>query len=145
MRVAFLVLMALAGCASTEPYLKQVGPLVRGDVPVIAGTLDGGPWLVEDINGGGVIDNARLEMKFADGRVSGRSGCNNFSGNWQQDGTAIVPGPFAVTRMGCSPALMEMERKFLAAIEAVRTVTFDATGAAYLRAPDGRVVKIRRD
>ncbi len=90
-------------------------------MPVIAGSLEGGPWLVEDVNGGGVIDNARLEMTFDPGdqgtsRVSGRSGCNRFSGGWQQNGATITLGPIAGTRMACAPALMELESKFLATL-----------------------------
>ena len=134
--------LALAGCE------KEVA-LVKGEMPVIAGSLEGGPWQVEDLNGGGVIDNARLEMTFDPGdqgtsRVSGVSGCNRFSGRWQQDGATIALGPLAGTRMGCVPALMELESKFLATLGAVTAVSYDATGAAFLKAPDGRVIKLRK-
>ena len=139
------MLALLTGCARIDPYLKQVKPLVRGDVPVIAGTLAGGPWLVEDINGGGVIDNARLDLTFADGRVSGRSGCNSYSGPWQERDGATLLGPIVSTQRGCAAALMMMEGKFIAVLEAARTVTFDETGAAFLKAPDGRVIRIRRE
>ncbi len=136
------VALALAGCA------KEVA-LVKGEMPVIAGSLEGGPWWVEDLNGGGVIDNARLEMTFDPGdqgtsRVSGSSGCNRFSGRWQQDGTTITLGPLAGTRIACAPALMELESKFLATLGAVTAVSYDASGAAYLKAPDGRVITLRK-
>jgi heat shock protein HslJ len=134
--------LALAGCA------KEVA-LAKGEMPVIAGSLEGGPWRVEDLNGGGVIDNARLEITFDPGdqgtsRVSGVSGCNRFSGRWQQNGTTITLGPLAGTRMACPPALMEIESKFLATLGAVTMVSYDATGAAFLKAPDGRVIKLRK-
>ncbi len=134
--------LALAGCA------KEVA-LVKGEMPVIAGSLEGGPWRVEDLNGGGVIDNARLEMTFDPGdhgtsRVAGVSGCNRFSGRWQQTGATIALGPIAGTRMACAPALMALESRFLATLGAVTMVSFDATGAAYLKAPDGRVIKLRK-
>lgn len=134
--------LALAGCA------KEVA-LVKGEMPVIAGSLEGGPWQVEDLNGGGVIDNARLEMTFDPGdqgtaQVSGVSGCNRFTGRWQQNGAAITLGPIAGTRMACVPALMELESKFLATLGAVTAVSYDATGAAFLKAPDGRVIKLRK-
>lgn len=139
MRAALPALaLLLAGCASTVS-------LVKGVEPVISGTLDGGPWLVEDINGGGVIDNARLDISFADGTMSGRSGCNRFTGSFKQDGDRFSTGPVAVTRMACPPALMDMERKFLGTLAAATMVTFDATGAAVLKAADGRRIKIRRE
>ena len=145
MRCAVLALLAVAGCASIDSHVNEGKRLVRGEEPVIAGTLAGGPWLVEDINGGGVIDAARLDLTFADGRVSGKSGCNSYGGDWQQNAATIKLGPFRVTRMACAPAVMVMEGKFLAALEAVTIVSFEKSGAALLKAPDGRVIKIRRE
>ena len=144
MRMVLMVAAALflAGCA------KEVA-LVKGEMPVIAGSLAGGQWQVEDLNGGGVIDDARLEMTFepgdqGGGRVSGVSGCNRFNGRWQQQGATVALGPLAGTRMACAQALMELEGKFLATLAAVTMVSFDATGAAFLKAPDGRVIKVRK-
>jgi heat shock protein HslJ len=54
-------------------------------------------------------------------------------------------GPLAGTMMACAPALMELEQKFLKTMEAVTTVSYDASGAALLKAPDGRVIKIRKE
>lgn len=144
-RPGWLALLLLAGCASVDPHVQEAKRLVRGDEPVVAGTLEGGPWLVEDVNGGGVIDNARLEMTFGDGRVMGKAGCNSFGGGWQQDGASLKLGPLMATRKACAPALMTLEAKLLGAVEAATKVSFDATGAATLTAPDGRRVKIRRD
>lgn len=143
---ALLILagLALAACNPTD-----TARIMKGDPPPLGGSLEGGPWLVEDVNGGGVIDNARLDLTFDPGdagtsRVAGRSGCNRFTGSWTQSGATIKLGPLAGTRMACAPALMDLEQKFLSTLEAVTTVSFDATGAALLKATDGRVVKIRR-
>lgn len=144
-RTAWAALLLLGGCASVDPHVQEAKRLVRGNEPVVAGNLEGGPWLVEDVNGGGVIDNARLEMTFGDDRVTGKAGCNNFNGAWQQDGAAVRFGPLMITRKACPPALMMLEAKLLSALEAATTVAFDATGAATLTAPDGRRVKLRRD
>lgn len=143
-----LATLVLAGCAREVDLVTGV---VKGVEPVIAGSLDGGPWLVEDLNGGGVIDNARLDLTFdrdsaaPAGRVTGRSGCNRFSGAWHQTGATVRLGPLAGTRMMCPPALMALEAKFLAALEAAVQVRFDPTGAAFLEAADGRVIKMRRE
>jgi heat shock protein HslJ len=47
--------------------------------------------------------------------------------------------------MMCEPAKMDTESKFLKTMEAVTTVSFDSTGAALLKAPDGRAIKLRRE
>jgi heat shock protein HslJ len=136
-------LLALSGCA-------KEAPMAKGQQPIVTGTLEGGPWLVEDINGGGVIDTARVDITFDPGDagtsvVYGKSACNRFRGGWEQDGATIKIGPLATTMMMCSPAQMDTEQKFRKALEAATTVSYDATGAAFLKSADGRVVKLRRE
>ena len=131
--IAIAVLALLAGCA-------KEAALVTGKQPVVAGTLDGG----------GIMDNARVDLTFDPGdqntsMVHGNSGCNRYRGSWKQDGATIKLGPLASTMMACPPALMDTEQKFLKTLEAATTVTFEATGAAILKAPDGRRLKIRRE
>lgn len=138
-----LGLLALSSCA-------KEAALVKGDLPALGGSLEGGPWLVEDINGGGVPDGVRVDATFEPGDhdtsvVFGASGCNRFRGGWKQTGATIKLGPLAGTMMMCDPAKMDTERKFLQTMEAVNTVSFDTTGAALLKAPDGRVIKLRRE
>ena len=109
-------------------------------------TLTGGTWLVEDIDGGGIIDKVRVEIGFdADGKVHGNAGCNRFNGSWTQAGHIVTLGPgLATTRMMCSPVLMSTEAKVLKVLARPLAVSFDATGAAFLKAADGGSLKIRR-
>ncbi|WP_439534638.1 META domain-containing protein [Polymorphobacter sp.] len=137
--------LLLAACAT-----KDVARVMKGDPPPLAGSLEGGPWLVEDLNGGGVMDNALIDLNFDPGdqgtsRVAGRAACNRYSGSWTQTGTTVRFGPLITTKMACAPALMDMEQKFLSTLEAVTTLSFDGTGAALLKSPDGRIIKIRRE
>jgi len=141
--IGLAALALLAGCSKAED-------MVTGKEPVLGGSLEGGPWLVEDLNGGGIIDNARIDLTFegddAGGSVVyGKSACNRYRGAWKQNGTTVKFGPLAGTMMACPPALMDLEQKFLKTMEAVTLVSFDATGAALLKAPDGRAIKIRRE
>lgn len=133
------VLIALGGCARELSVIK-------GQEQVIGGALAGGPWVVEDVNGGGVIDNARLDMIFdvTELRVSGHAGCNSFNGSFVETGAVVQFGPLMTTRKMCAPALMDLEGKLLSALQAATSVTYDATGAAMLRTPDGRRIKIRK-
>lgn len=132
--------LLLAGCAREVSVMK-------GQEQVISGSLAGGPWRVEDVNGGGVIDDARLDMSFdvTEMRVRGRGGCNSFSGAFVETGPVVKIGPLMSTRKMCAPSLMDLEAKLLSALEASTSVSYDATGAATLRTPDGRRIKIRKE
>jgi putative lipoprotein len=138
--VLLVAVLALAGCAREVSVMK-------GQEQVISGSLAGGPWRVEDVNGGGVIDDARLDMTFdvTELKVNGHSGCNSFMGPFVETGHVVQIGPLATTRKMCAPALMDLEGKLLAALQAATSVTYDATGAATLRTPDGRRIKLRKE
>ena len=143
MLVLGLVAPVLVGCT------REMA-LVKGDLPGPGGSLEGGPWLVADLNGGGVPDGVRFDASFDPGdhdtgMVSGTSGCNRFRGGWRQAGAAVKFGPLAGTMMACAPARMDTERKFLQTLEAVTIVRFDVAGAALLTAPDGRAITLRRE
>ena len=104
--------------------------------------LTGSEWLAEDIRGGGVIDNARSTIAIAaDGAVSGSGGCNRMTGRAKIDGQAIGIGPLATTRKACVPALMDQERKFLAALEATRAYRFDGAVLRFLDASGLELVR----
>lgn len=85
-----------------------------------------GRWLVEDIQGGGVIDDLQSVLELtADGQVSGTGGCNRMSGRATIDGSAIAFGPLAATKMACAEAVMDQEAKFFAALDEARSWRVD--------------------
>lgn len=78
-----------------------------------------GKWLAEDLHGGGVIDRAQTVLEIGkDGVVSGSGGCNRFTGQATISGDTISFSSLASTEMACSPALMDQEQKFHAALGA---------------------------
>jgi heat shock protein HslJ len=100
-----------------------------------------GSWLVEDIDGGGVLDSARLEINFGeDGRVSGVAGCNSFGGPFTYESGKIDVGPLLSTKMMCPPALMDMETKLLGRLEAVEQAALTDDGALELTGDGGRLL-----
>lgn len=138
MRVSKLVLVgwalvSVSGCSLMEPNSPST-PKVD---------LIGGSWVAEDIDGKGVVDDAQTTLEFGpDGKVSGRGGCNRYSGTVEVEGASIIVGQLISTKMACAPALMDQESKFLAAMQAVRTykmtpenklVLSDASGVQRLR------------
>ena len=92
------------------------------------------------------IDNVTVTLGFDDGAAFGISGCNAYRSRYVADEDALlVPGPTIGTLMMCDPERMEVERRFLAVLDAVRSTSagagtltlHDASGAALLtmRAP----------
>lgn len=73
--------------------------------------LEGTSW--RDASGG---EHAPT-IVFAEGRASGHAGCNRwFASVTHGEGVAMTFGDAGSTRMMCEPARMEVERRFLAAL-----------------------------
>ena len=107
--------------------------------------LIGGEWIVEDIDGAGIIDNSRASLKFDDeGRVTGMSSCNSYGAQYALSGEGLTIGRAAATLRACAPALMDQERKFFDALSKVSGFTIDGTGALILTGPDGARILARR-
>ncbi len=106
--------------------------------------LNAGEWLVEDINGRGVIDFLQTTLTFDDaGQISGNAGCNRYSGSYELRGNRLQLGPLAVTRKACLPAVADQEQAFLETFAASLSVEFDETGALILTSEDGKTLKAR--
>lgn len=100
--------------------------------------LQGGEWVVEDIDGGGIIDRSRVTLNFgADGRVTGRASCNNFMGEYQLTGEGLSISHPATTRKACAPSLMEQEQRVLHNLDTLQRFDIDDTGALLLHSADG--------
>lgn len=98
-----------------------------------AGRLDGVTWNVTGYNNGrqavvSPVKGSRLTLTFADGAVSGSSGCNTFRSGYGVDGAQITVQPAIVTRKACAAELMEQEQQFLAALQS--SMTFSIEGRA---------------
>ncbi|NVO07472.1 MAG: META domain-containing protein, partial [Rhodoferax sp.] len=110
-----------------------------------AATLWGSEWVVEDIDGGGMIDNSRATLNFApDGSVYGRSSCNTYRGRYSITGAGLGVSQLAGTLMACAPSLMQQEQRFNAALTQAQRFAFDANGALLLFSADQRRLLARR-
>jgi heat shock protein HslJ len=56
---------------------------------------------------------------FANGKVTGSGGCNQFGGSYTQDGDALEIGEIVSTQMACGSKADAVERAYLAALERV--------------------------
>ncbi|WP_147819837.1 META domain-containing protein [Salidesulfovibrio onnuriiensis] len=112
-----ICLLLLAACA------KKPGQLDMGSI------LDR-EWTLEYDGDKPVIDASNVTIVFKDdGKVGGRSGCNNYTGSWKLENGKLSMGPFASTRMMCPGALMEQETRFLQHLQQATSLDVDKTGA----------------
>jgi len=127
--VGLIVGATLAGCSLMEPASTST-PKVD---------LVGGAWLAEDIDGGGVIDDAQSTLQFGnDGRVTGRGGCNTYGGTVELKGAQMIISQLASTKKACVPALMDQETRFMEALQATRTYRMDEDNKLVLSDATGR-------
>lgn len=122
----FLAMLLAAGCAGGR-YLEDdpsrlVGPTWRlvafGEAAGLRPTLG----------------DAEVTIAFtADGRLAGTAGCNRYFGNYEARGEALAISQVGATRMACPPPAMEVERAYLAALDAVRAWERDTRAG---QAPD---------
>lgn len=110
-----------------------------------AALLRGAEWVVEDLNGGGIIDRSRATLNFAaDGRVFGRASCNTYNGGYVLTGEGLTLSEIVTTMMACAPALMTQESRFLDLLKNVQRFEIGADGALILHTGDQRTITARR-
>jgi Heat shock protein len=78
----------------------------------------GGTWLVEDIDGKGVVDDLQTTLEIRrDGSFGGNAGCNSYFGSLTDaDENKVAFGAAGATRKMCVPAVMDQETKFFEAL-----------------------------
>ncbi|MGP1358543.1 META domain-containing protein [Roseicyclus sp.] len=108
--------------------------------------IAGREWVVEDIDGQGIIDASRVTLLFGrEGRVAGSGGCNRWFSGYELTGEGLSFGQAGSTMMACPEALMTQERRFFEALSRVIRHDFDETGALILHTPEGPVIRARAE
>jgi heat shock protein HslJ len=101
-----------------------------------ASLLRGPEWIVEDLDGRGIVDRSRATLAFLpDGRIAGRASCNDYAGRWTLDGERLTIAGIGTTTKSCAPALANQERRFLDRLRAVAGFEIRPDGALRLRGP----------
>jgi heat shock protein HslJ len=104
-----------------------------------------GTWNVTGFNNGreavvSPLESAPLTLTFDNGRVSGRSGCNNFTGSYTAHDNNIKIGTMASTRMACAHDVMVQEQQFLKALGSVVRWNIQGNELDMHRADDQRAL-----
>ena len=113
------------------PDGRHLAGCCRVPAPSAPASLEGATWRVTALPGatlpGGSARNA-LTARFEGGRVSGFSGCNQFTGSYTVDRDKLVLGPLAGTMMACPGTAMGVEQAFHKAFTGAFSVAVDGEG-----------------
>jgi heat shock protein HslJ len=133
---AAALLLLLAGCTGG-------GPDGAGEK---AASIVGPLWRVEEIAGAPVSGEAPVTLQLgADGRASGRGGCNGYGGPYTLAGDALHFGGLAATRMACAPAVMDQEQRYFDTLAKVTHYAVADDGALLLETGEGKEIRLRRE
>jgi heat shock protein HslJ len=110
--LAMIVVLALG-----TMILAACGPLGGSGEAKLVGPV----WTLTALNGQPPLPVTAITAEYgADGRVTGSSGCNNYSGPYEVDGNKLSFGqPMASIMMACQPAVMAQEAVYMKALESV--------------------------
>ena len=134
MKQAEAFVAALTGAASYrieggQLQLMSADGKLRATLVAQPQALAGTRWRATGINNGkgavaSLVDGSTVTMTFAaDGRASGSAGCNDFTARYEASGSRLRLRSPAPTHRSCAgERLMEQERQFLKALEAVTTM-----------------------
>lgn len=104
--------------------------------------LIGTTWRAVSIEGRSVLDNVRSEITIAaDGKLSGRGGCNRLFSTSRIAGSSLSFLPIGGTRMACDQPAMRQETEFLRALMATRAFAFDKTHLVFRDAAGAEVIR----
>jgi heat shock protein HslJ len=98
-------LVVLAGCAAIAPAVEN---RLDGEWRLTGGVHDGDPLPLPA--------DAPITLVVADGEAGGRAACNSYAGTLSVDGDRLSIGATSLTEMGCDPAVMEAEGRYIAAL-----------------------------
>lgn len=131
-----------------DPTKREVdlGVLMMVRATDMSETPMGAAWIVEDIDGKGIIDSSRASITFSsDGRISGSGSCNRYMGRYAFAGEGkVMMDSFASTEMACAKALMNQEQRFLTILQKVTSYEIDTTGGLVLKTETGETITARK-
>jgi len=109
--------LALAFCAATMGCeTAMTDPQDGGDEQ-----LTRQDWVAQTIDGKPVVNPGKVTLAFVEGRVSGRAGCNLYSGPVEFGKGTIKVGTLISTKMACmEPGVMQQESAYLNALRSAQ-------------------------
>ncbi len=129
--IVLVLAIGLAGCESA----------VSDDSGPDDARLTQDDWVAQTIAGKPVVHVGRVTLSFAEGRVSGRGGCNLYSGPVEYGKGAIKVGPLISTKMACmEDGLMQQESAYLTTLQGAERYAVGADGKLTIATKTGAIV-----
>lgn len=107
-------------------WLMIAGCSHIAESPMAVNELIGTEWVLEEIDGSGVVDNVQSTLRFdRNDRIIGWGGCNRYFTGVRLAGNKIKMGPIGSTRRICPPVVMAQEERFFQALIKARTISIE--------------------
>ena len=102
-------------------------------------------WRGTDIVGRPVGSSPVTLMFGSDGKIGGKSACNNYSANYMLTGSDLrVYAGMIGTRMACPSNVMAQETQFRDVLVAATLATLQSDGSLMIAAPNGQSLRFAR-
>jgi heat shock protein HslJ len=83
-------------------------------------------WLLEDLNGTGVMDYLQTTLRFdATSRIGGQGGCNRYFATARIEGDLLSVSAIGATKRLCPPAVMDQETRYFTALKQAQRISLD--------------------
>lgn len=145
--VGLRVLLRDLVCVGAGPLPRPVTVIVEEGGQMTEGCggdpmalLTGGEWVVYYVGGTDIAPSLRVTMMFAEGRISGGSGCNRYSGGVKLGESGLSVAGLALTRRACPPARMQIEAQFMQHLSRAVGFTISGDGRLHLTDSSGTVL-----
>jgi len=136
--LALVLVVVLGACATPEPPADSGNPL--------PGTLAGTDWKVVSVGGQAPVPGAEPTVSFAQARVTGSGGCNEFGGDYRYDPATgrIEFTMLSMTQRACARQdAMTFEEAFTRVVTSAVQATIDPATRLVLTGPAGVVILVR--
>jgi heat shock protein HslJ len=121
-------------------FLGLTGAAWAADEPPFAGA-----WRIVAVSGAESFDAAKTDFSAGkDGHVGSSIGCNRIIGGMKLDGEHLAFGQMGTTMMACPEPLGDIERKYIKALEDVRSWRMEGEALAFLGQDGATLVKLER-
>jgi len=109
-----LLVFTLISCNGTqEATKKKTSEMVSGK------------YEIREVQGASKLYNMFFEINTSEKHISGKTGCNGFSGNYEVTGDKVTFSPFIATKMYCEEHVMKVEASIFKAFSNTKKFTFD--------------------
>lgn len=133
----FLVMILFAACS-------VLGGCAGSGASDSLDTITGTGWQLQHVRKTAVPAEVVVTADFAEGKVTGNGGCNDYFAACEFDGTTVKIGPVGATKKFCAGPAGDTETEYFAYLAAVVRWEMMDDGRLQLFRADGEALTFRR-